>query len=344
MELPTPVVGPQTKTEQCSEEPVGGANWLQSFVWHNSPSNDGGRPSPNPCRANAPDRQGTGRRDSRTLSCRTVERDNSTGPSTSQVPAPEQEGGTRKSLGCKSSDARHKARRGTEEQKAASGRSERKGVSGHKGGDVSCCGPLQRGDVVGGNRGVSRNDGSNYKGLGTEDKEVVIKRLGDAAVAFWPNMSFEERHDRVYNTLAEIISREKKGEFHSISWWAKHMWGRSLTLLQRRREVPFDNLEVWAAIQHANQDRVVAACEALSLLKLLPEKHRAVVLLKAEGANPVEIAEELKKPVTTILAMLKDARHWLEDGGAYLYRREIDGERIRTGASGSIAPPTQNAE
>lgn len=156
--------------------------------------------------------------------------------------------------------------------------------------------------------------------IDAKEARRLYKRLMDAAVSFWPTMSKDEWQDRVGNTICELLSRAKRGETHTASWWAKHMFRRSHDKALRIREAGVDDalLEKLAGSTHPDQVEYAAAMEALRLLKYLPERHRRVVELRADGANPVEISEETGIAVPSVLDILKEARLWLSDGGCYL--------------------------
>lgn len=162
-----------------------------------------------------------------------------------------------------------------------------------------------------------------FKGTGvsTEDKTIVIKRLGDAAARFWPKLEPDERRERVHITLIEILERERDGEEHKISWWAKWMFRRTHDrAVKFNREFGVEDISIYSGATRASQFNVVAAKQALELVALLPPRHRRVIELLAEGANPLEISDETEIPITSIIGIIRDARSWLDDGGCYLAR------------------------
>jgi DNA-directed RNA polymerase specialized sigma24 family protein len=119
--------------------------------------------------------------------------------------------------------------------------------------------------------------------------------------------------------MLEILTREEKCETHKISWWAKWMFVRlHHRALRNAREVPVKDMESYMAAAPASQFNYAAARQAERLLKFLPNDQRKIMELTIDGANPLEISDETRMPITKVLDLLRDARKWLADGGAYL--------------------------
>lgn len=167
----------------------------------------------------------------------------------------------------------------------------------------------------------------NNQEVGGHEIITLEKRLSDAAYAFWPYLSKQDRDESVANTIVAIMERSEKGEFHTISWWAKFMFGRSISRYRATisRETQLDDIAIKNTFVLPNQISHVAALEAIDMLQYLPLKHRRVMELRMDGASPMEIAQETGLDMGKILAMITDARLWLGDGGAYL-----DTEKSRT--------------
>lgn len=155
-------------------------------------------------------------------------------------------------------------------------------------------------------------------GADTSDKTRVVKRLSDAAAKFWPALGRETRTERVHDTLVEILAREERGETHKISWWAKWMFVRTHHNAAKIKEDAVEDVGVYLSVVPSSQFEYAAAAQAARLLKLLPHRHRKVMFLLADGANPLEISDETGSPIVTVLAIIREARSWLVDGGGYL--------------------------
>lgn len=156
-------------------------------------------------------------------------------------------------------------------------------------------------------------------GVDTSNKEVVVKRLSDAAAHFWHYLPKEERMERVHETLVEILDREQRGETHKISWWAKWMFVRLHGRAQKAQKmVPVEDIGVYMATCRATQIDVLAAHQAIELLPRLPLRHRKVIELLIDGADPLQISDEMSIPIISVLGLIRDTRTWLADGGAYL--------------------------
>lgn len=153
----------------------------------------------------------------------------------------------------------------------------------------------------------------------TEIKKLYV-RLHAAADKFWPMRSRDDRADSVSSTVCEALERLKKNEKHTISWWAKYMWGTNITAFRKNREDPYSEAEIdlWTTSTPATQDRYIEAHQTLALCNFLPEPNRTIMFLRADGANPLEIADEAGLPVDRVIHILSDSRKYLSDGGAYL--------------------------
>ncbi len=207
------------------------------------------------------------------------------------------------------------------------GPSER-GPSGDAGG---CDDVVRRGGLSGTNIEGSTPVAFRGTGADTSDKTVVVKRLSDAAASFWPRLSKDDRADRVIETLTEILDRESKGEVHKISWWAKWMFRRLHDrAVKADRVFGVEDMEQYLSVCYPSQIDYTAAMEAVRLLPRLPPRHRRIMELLCDGANPVEISDELGTPVTIVLSMMRDARTWLQDGGCYLSDAVDDRVKVRT--------------
>jgi DNA-directed RNA polymerase specialized sigma24 family protein len=136
---------------------------------------------------------------------------------------------------------------------------------------------------------------------------------------FWPSLNKDERTERVHETVVEILDREAKGEAHKISWWAKWMFVRlHQRALRSAKEVPVEDIAQYLATALPTQIDYAAARQAARLVPHLPERHRSVMELMIDGANPLEISNELRMPIASVLAVIREARLWLSDGGCYL--------------------------
>ncbi len=166
--------------------------------------------------------------------------------------------------------------------------------------------------------------------IGLTEPEIrkLYSRLSKAADKFWPFIDRDERAERVASTVFEAMERLKKGDKHTISWWAKYMWGTALNKLRANKEDNQDPQadDLWAGSVRSSQEDYVECRQVLRLCALLPEPYRTAILLRADGANPIEIADEMKMTVDRIIDVLGDARHWLSNGGIFLGRPE-DRER-----------------
>ena len=91
---------------------------------------------------------------------------------------------------------------------------------------------------------------------------------------------------------------------------------------QKNRETAVEDMAEYLPVQRAMQFECAAASQAIELLRYLPRGHREIILLLADGANPLEISDETGKSLSSVLAIIKEARLWLSDGGMYLYRLE----------------------
>lgn len=150
--------------------------------------------------------------------------------------------------------------------------------------------------------------------------QKLYRRLERAAEKFWPKLGADHHHERVSQTVCEAMERMNKGEKHTISWWAKYMWGTSVTAFHKNKEDTQDATadDLWAGSVGPTQENYVIARQTLRLCNLLPEPHRTAILMRADGANPIEIADETEMTVDRIIDVLNEARTWLSDGGSYL--------------------------
>lgn len=167
--------------------------------------------------------------------------------------------------------------------------------------------------------------------LSNVEIEKLYRRLTAAADKFWPMRSRDDRADSVSRTVCEALERLKKNEKHTISWWAKYMWGTSITAFNKNREDPYSEAEIdlWIRSTPATQDSYIEGRQTLALCNFLPEPNRTVMFLRADGANPIEIADETDLSVDRVLRILSESRKYLEDGGAYLDTSESTRNRER---------------
>jgi DNA-directed RNA polymerase specialized sigma24 family protein len=153
-----------------------------------------------------------------------------------------------------------------------------------------------------------------------DEIKKLYRRLERAAEKFWPKQDRDYRAERVSSTIVEALERLQKGESHTISWWAKFMWGRSISAFHRNKEDLKDATadDLWAGVTPPVQENYVMGRQTVRLCELLPSPHREVMLMRAGGENPIEIADELSLTVDRVIDVLTEGRHWLSDGGCYL--------------------------
>lgn len=123
-----------------------------------------------------------------------------------------------------------------------------------------------------------------------------------------------------------MLEMRAVGKDYPIAYWIGCMKMRARVIhsgRQRKRDgqpiegigedgEEFNFLDYLGHTTRASQFETVAARQALRSCIRLPKKHQAVVLRRADGAHPGEIAEELQMELMDVLNVLKQAREWIE--------------------------------
>ena len=153
-----------------------------------------------------------------------------------------------------------------------------------------------------------------------EQAEKFTRRLTNAATKFWPRLSEEARADRVADVLLEILERESRGdEDHTISWWAKHMYRRCHDRALKNKEIAVEDMGTYLATARPTQENFTAAHQALRLVLRLPNAEKTAILLRADGANPVEISDEMGLPIMDVMGLIERARLYVGRADIYLW-------------------------
>jgi len=188
----------------------------------------------------------------------------------------------------------------------------------------------RRGDEFRGTRAASQYPAPQTGGGGTEDKEKVFSKLTYTAKYMNYNVCEDDRLNAVGIVMVKILEEENSGRFYPFAYWAKELFYEiNRVKFQHIGFVSIDDagaygdgreksLSLFMPVVQARQMDRVAALEALSLCKHLPEKHREIMMLLIDGATPMEISNETRKPITMVINLIKEARKWLDDGGSYL--------------------------
>lgn len=138
--------------------------------------------------------------------------------------------------------------------------------------------------------------------------------------------SYEQKEDAIAEAFTKMLEMRVTGRDYPVAYWIGCMKmrariihsvreqkrnGRSLEGVGEDGE-EFNYLDYIGKVTPARQFETVAARQALRSCMLLPKRHQAVILRRADGADPVQIAEELQMTVADVLRDLANARAWLE--------------------------------
>lgn len=162
--------------------------------------------------------------------------------------------------------------------------------------------------------------------LNTSEASALLAELKRAAPRVMGRCSYEQKEDAIAEAFTKMLEMRQIGKDYPIAYWIGCMKMRARIIHsareQRRNGVPieghnedgeeFNYLDYVGKVSAARQIETVAAWQALTQCRRLPKKHQAIILRRADGANPIEIAEELQMSVETVLSALADARTWLE--------------------------------
>lgn len=129
--------------------------------------------------------------------------------------------------------------------------------------------------------------------------------------------SLDEKEEAVSRAMEEILSRALAGRAYPFAYWVGFLRNEGLLVHYKKRDVSLDEqpegfLDWLGRSARARADTIVEARQALELCLLLPKKHKSVILRRADGANPGEIAQELQMDITEVLMTLDEARVWIE--------------------------------
>lgn len=135
------------------------------------------------------------------------------------------------------------------------------------------------------------------------------------------NKTADEVHDMAYSEFLHVLEAEANGNDRKTAYqWAMNMKYREYS---RYKVMKYEDLvedsQLFFVSQVPQQMNRAAASQALRLVERLPERHRDIMLLLADGADPVEISEETDTPLLDVLNVIREARRWLANGGAYLH-------------------------
>lgn len=188
---------------------------------------------------------------------------------------------------------------------------------GTGGGDLS----FRGGGVRKRNRRGTKNIPPKNPGTYTEDKEIVIRRLNQAAKRFWGHIASADREDRVHDTILEILERENNNEeAYPITWWVRWMYykGYDKYIRKNKDEIGVEDIRVYSPVYYPTQLKEIEAKHAYNMLRLLPKEHELVMRLLVDGENPVSISENNKIKLADVTRIIRESRKWLDDGGIYL--------------------------
>ena len=132
------------------------------------------------------------------------------------------------------------------------------------------------------------------------------------------SLSSDDKEELVFMTLADATEQAIKGHEKPMIYWRKVLLAYGGERLERRRrEMSIDATtdevgHVPVPTTRANQIPYMVLGDTLRAIDMMPPDTKAVMLLRADGANPIEISDETGFDVVDVLDLLSAGRTRLE--------------------------------